>query len=164
MDRLSPSAKVKSELLNLREFEIQLATQNPYDNRNSKKFLVRVYETQEEIIRLCRGSRPRAKRMVDSWFKEEPFKNKEGRGPRSPTGRSKTLFAAILAATSRAPSRLQSRWCRALMFIDWQHANDLNGPKLEWVLEDHGGIRKLASRAACAMPIRRRRKYGAGRF
>lgn len=158
MDQLSSSTKVSDKLRSLRKYELQLAAQNPYDNRNTKRFLVRVYETQEGIIKLCCGSRPRAKRIVDSWFKEQPFEDNQGKGLKAPTGRSKTLFASILAATSRAPRRLQSRWCRAFMFIDWEHGNHLNGPKLEWVLEDHGGIRKLASRAAYYMRGRRCRK------
>lgn len=157
MKRKSTIAEIDAVLSALRQFEIDLAIRNPYDNRNTTKFLVRVYQSQQHLIGLCEGSRPTARKRVDAWFKERPFLENEGKGPRMPTGRSKTLLATILAATSRAPRRMQSRWSRAFSFIDWEHGNDLNSPKLEWIFEDHGGIRKLAKRAAYAMPARRKR-------
>lgn len=153
----------KAELLDhrlrkLREFELRLAIQNPYDAKNSKNFLISAYRCQEDIIRLCDGCRPEAKKLVDAWFEQQPFRKNEGRGPRSPTGRSPNLMASILAATSRAPRRLQSRWSRAFLFIDYEHGNDLNKPKMEWILEEQGGLRRLARYAARAMPARRRRR------
>jgi hypothetical protein len=150
------SEKVEDELRALRAFELLLARQNPYDNRNTKRFLIEAHSAQARIIKLCGGYRPEAKRLVDAWFKRLPFLKNEGRGPRAPTGRSSNLLASILAATSRAPRRLQSRWSRAFNYIDWEHGNSLNKPKLEWILEDRGGIRKLANRAAQAMPARKR--------
>ncbi|MBX3549092.1 MAG: hypothetical protein KF748_08030 [Xanthobacteraceae bacterium] len=160
--------KIGQRLMKLRRYELRLARRNPYDKGNAKKYLVRAYLTQVDIIRLCSGSRARAKSSVDAWFCDNPFGKSEGSGPKTATGRSKVLFASILAATSRAPRRLQSRWSRAFFYIDWEHGGDLSKPKLEWVLEDQGGLRKLATYAAQTMPGQRRssksrrRSSGAG--
>lgn len=158
--------KIGQRLTKLRRCELLLARRNPYDKGNAKKYLVRAYLTQVDIIRLCSGSRARAKASVDAWFCDNPFAESEGSGPKTATGRSKVLFASILAATSRAPRRLQNRWSRAFSYIDWEHGGDLNKPKLEWILEDQGGLRKLAAYAAQLMPgqrrHRRRRRDDAG--
>lgn len=137
---------------------MRLAHRNPYDKSNAKKYLIKAHQAQLDIIRLCDGSRARAKASVDAWFCDNPFDDLEGLGPKTATGRSKVLFASILAATSRAPRRLQSRWSRAFLFIDWKHGSDLSKPKLEWILEDRGGLRKLAAYAAQVMPGQRRRR------
>ncbi len=150
--------KVHSKLERLRRYEMRLARSNPYDKSNAKKYLIRAHQTQDDIIRLCGGSRARAKASVDAWFSDNPFAESEGSGPKTSTGRSKVLFASILAATSRAPRRLQSRWSRAFSYIDWEHGSDLSKPKLEWILDDHGGLRKLAAYAAQFMPGQRRRR------
>lgn len=154
------------KLVGLRRYELDLARRNPYDKTNAKNYLIKAHQAQDDIIRLCGGSRARAKASVDAWFCDNPFAESEGSGPKIATGRSKILFASILAATSRAPRRLQSRWSRAFSYIDWEHGGDLNKPKLEWILEDQGGLRKLAAYAAQLMPgqrhHRRRRRDDAG--
>lgn len=159
MEKRLQRSRVNAELCNLRKLELRLARRNPYDNANTARFLIKAFETQGEILTICRGSRPRAKRFVDAWFIENPFNRSEGRGPKAATARSKLLFASILAATSRAPRRLQSRWSRAFLFIDYEHGMDLSRPKLEWILEDKGGLRKLASHAARIMPTKKRRAF-----